>query len=318
MKKHTVVSMFSGCGGMDLGFLGGFDANGKHYAKNPFEIVWANDLNPNACRTYEANLGHQIHVGSVWDHIDTMPESCDVVIGGFPCQDISINGKRAGVAGARSGLYKAMVDAVEKMRPRIFVAENVRGLLYAYNKDSLAKVLSDFTAIGYDVSIKLYHAAAYGVPQKRERVMIVGVLNGSVPFEHPTPLLEKPDWVSSRSAIEDLEGVDQDPEFSHVWSLARASSDQGSRVLNPDVPAHTIRAECHGNNQFHYKLPRRISMREAARFQTFPDKFIFHAKLRETERMIGNAVPPVLGWHVAGAVLECLEKTEGAVSIAAE
>ncbi len=303
---------------MDLGFMGGFHAGGRRYDEKPFEIVWANDLNAAACRTYEANLGHQIHVGSIWDHMKSMPESCDVVIGGFPCQDISINGKRAGVAGARSGLYKAMVDAVQQMRPRVFVAENVRGLLYAYNKDSLAKVLSDFTAIGYDVSIQLYHAAAYGVPQKRERVMIVGVLNGSAPFRHPAPLLKKPDWISSRTAIEDLEGLDQNPDFSHVWSLARASSDQGSRVLNPDAPAHTIRAECHGNNQFHYKLPRRISMREAARFQSFPDEFIFHARLRETERMIGNAVPPVLGWHVAGAVLECLENTSSTISVAAE
>ena len=139
---YRVVSMFSGCGGMDLGFAGGFEACGQHYAQQPFKVVWANDLNPFACATYQHNLHHPIHVGSVWDHLDSLPNQCDVVIGGFPCQDISINGKRAGVAGARSGLYRAMVETVRRTRPKMFVAENVRGLLFAYNAGSLEQVAS--------------------------------------------------------------------------------------------------------------------------------------------------------------------------------
>ena len=90
-------------------------------------------------------------------------------------------------------------------------------------------------------------------------------------------------------------------------------------MLDPDKPAHTVRAECHGNNQFHYSLPRRISMREAARFQTFPDSFLFKARLRETERMIGNAVPPALAWHMGTAVHATLQAfDEAKVQIAAE
>lgn len=320
MSRHSVVSMFSGCGGMDLGFMGGFTALGTAYAAHPFDIVWANDLNPYACRTYSHNLGHPILQGSVWDHMDSLPASADVVIGGFPCQDISINGKRAGVAGARSGLYTAMVEAVNRLHPKVFVAENVRGLLYAYNKGSLEKVLRDFSALGYKVSLQLYHAAAYGIPQKRERVMIVGVRDDHVPFHHPQPVLEKPDWPSSQSAIKDLEDHPRDEGFSHIWSEARKSSDQGGRVLDATKPSHTIRAECHGNNQFHYRLPRRISMREAARFQTFPDDFLFQAKLRETERMIGNAVPPVLAWHIGHEVAKSLQAFDlsPSVSVAAE
>ncbi|MEQ6204014.1 DNA (cytosine-5-)-methyltransferase [Sulfitobacter sp. HNIBRBA2951] len=320
MKKFKVVSMFSGCGGMDLGLMGGFDFLGKFHAPLPFDIIWANDLNKYACETYRHNLKHDILEGSVWDHINSLPESCDLVIGGFPCQDISINGKRAGVAGKRSGLYTAMVEAVDKLQPNMFVAENVRGLLYKYNEESLAKVLTDFSALGYEVSYKLYHAADYGVPQRRERVFIVGVKNGVTKFEPPLPFLDKHSWITSSQAISDLENAEQDPEYSHIWSLAQKSSDQGSRKLDAGKTSHTIRAECHGNNQFHYKLPRRISMREAARFQTFPDDFLFRARLRETERMIGNAVPPVLAWHLGQSLIKTLSSIKKPVhaDIAAE
>lgn len=306
-NNYKVVSLFSGCGGMDLGLMGGFSFLGKHYAERPFDVIWANDLNPFACKTYEHNLKHPILQGDVWGHLDSLPEACDVVVGGFPCQDISINGKRAGVAGERSGLYRAMVETVRRMQPKVFVAENVRGLLYKYNADSLKQVLEDFTALGYDVTYQLYHAADFEVPQRRERVFIVGVKGGTVPFTPPKPTLDKHTWITSKAAIADLAGLEQDADYSHVWSLAKKSSDQGGRKLDPNKTSHTIRAECHGNNQFHYELPRRISMREAARFQTFPDDFIFKAKLRETERMIGNAVPPVLAWHMANSLLETLE-----------
>jgi len=312
--------MFSGCGGMDLGFMGGFKFLNKRYAKLPFEIVWANDFNSYACETYLHNLKHNIHVGDVWENLDSMPDSCDIIIGGFPCQDISINGKRAGINGKRSGLYRAMVEAVSKIKPKMFIAENVRGLLYKYNEESLKTVIKDFSMLGYDVSLQLYHAADYEVPQRRERVFIVGVLNSIAEFEHPKPLLDKSNWITSKQAIADLESVEQDAEYSHIWSNARKSKDQGSRTLNADKTSHTIRAECHGNNQFHYLLPRRISMREAARFQTFPDEFLFKAKLRQTERMIGNAVPPVLAWHLAKSVAKTLKEYDfnSGTKIAAE
>lgn len=319
-SNYKVVSMFSGCGGMDLGLMGGFEFLGKKFSKQPFKIIWSNDLNPYACDTYRSNLNHPIHVGSVWDHFESLPDDCDLLIGGFPCQDISINGKRAGVAGERSGLYRAMVDAVERMKPSMFVAENVRGLLYKYNEDSLKQVIADFSELGYKVTFELYHAADYGVPQRRERVFIVGVKDDAVPFVPPTPTHNKNTWITSSDAIADLEDLDQNADYSHIWSLARKSSDQGGRKLDPDKTSHTIRAECHGNNQFHYKLPRRISMREAARFQTFPDNFLFKGRLRETERMIGNAVPPVLAWHMGRQVRKTLDelRTAKSLSVAAE
>jgi len=310
----SVISLFSGCGGMDLGFLGGFQVFGRDYPRLPFNVVWANDLNEAACRTYRRNIGQHVVSGSIWDHMDSMPSEADVIIGGFPCQDLSVNGKRAGVAGSRSGLYRAMVEAIDRVKPRVFVAENVKGLLLKYNRDSLEQVISDFTSLGYRVSYQLYRAVEYGVPQKRERVFIVGLSNPEDTFSPPHPERSPSTWMTASEAIEDLEHIEEAPEINHIWSRANRSPEQGNRRLDAHRPAHTIRAECHGNIQYHYKLPRRISMREAARIQTFPDDFIFESRLRETERQIGNAVPPVLAWHVAHAVADTLDATHAAPS----
>jgi DNA (cytosine-5)-methyltransferase 1 len=292
---------------MDLGFVGGFDFLGSHYPRTGFEITWANEINPAACKTYKQNIGDHIITADVKDVLDQLPDTADVVIGGFPCQDISINGKMLGINGKRSGLYTYIVKTIEKVKPKIFVAENVGGLLLKQNEYSLKKILEDFRSLGYDVSDpKSYNAADYGVPQTRERVFIVGTQKGLSKFSPPLPTHRSP--ITAKEAIGDLEGREQDKAFSHIWSLANVSGEQGNRRLLADRPGYTIRAECHGNIQFHYALSRRISMREAARIQSFPDTFIFPCKLRETERQIGNAVPPVLAWHVAEAVKKAIKE----------
>ena len=309
--SYTVVSLFSGCGGLDLGFRGGFSFLGTEYTRNPFEIIWANEINKAASATYRANVDERIVEGAIEDKFETMPVVADVVIGGFPCQDISINGKMAGIDGKRSGLYIWMVKAVDRIRPKVFIAENVKALLMKRHEASLDRVIRDFSAIGYNISYHLYDAADYGVPQTRERVIIVGIRKDiDATFSPPTPITaEKP--VTAKEALQDLENKAEDQSINHIWSAAKPSSGQGLRFLTADAPGTTMRSECHGNLQFHYSLPRRISMREAARIQSFPDDFIFVAKLRETERMIGNAVPPVFAWHVANSVLDVLKEAEG-------
>jgi DNA (cytosine-5)-methyltransferase 1 len=199
-----------------------------------------------------------------------------------------------------------MVEAVKRTHPRVFVAENVKGLLMKYNEDSLEQVLADFGELEYDVSYAPYHAADYGVPQTRERVFIVGTSRSVAPFVPPPAERTPSSWMTAKEAIGDLETVAESESINHIWSRANKSPEQGNRRLIPNRPAYTIRAECHGNIQYHYAIPRRISMREAARIQSFPDSFIFDAKLRETERQVGNAVPPVLAWHIANAILRCL------------
>ena len=306
MKKIKVISLFSGCGGMDLGFLGGFEFLGTKYSKNPFEIIWANELNPAACNTYRSNIGDHIVNGDIWEKIKDIPKEADLVIGGFPCQDISVNGKGAGANGARSGLYRAMVKVVSEVKPKVFIAENVKGLLMRHNMESLKQIITDFKKIGYNVTYHLYSADDFAVPQTRERVIIVGTLAGLPEFVPPKPSTKQP--ITAKDAISDLESFPEDPEFSHIWSKANVSGEQGNRRLKPDRPAYTIRAECHGNIQFHYSLNRRISMREAARFQSFPDNFKFESGLRETERQIGNAVPPVFAWNIARSTLNLLKE----------
>ena len=290
---------------MDLGFTGGFTANKKEYKQHPFDIIWANEINKFACQTYRRNFPHKLIEGDIWQHINNLPTSASVVIGGFPCQDISINNKNAkGVFGKRSGLYRAMVEVVKRLQPSIFIAENVRALLYQNNADSLRQILNDFSKLGYDVTYQLYNAADYGVPQTRERVFIVGTKNCT--FIHPKPVLNQSKWVSAGEVLADLEDHPRDEDWSHIWSLASKGTDQGNRTLKKHRPGYTMRAECHGNTHYHYKLERRISMREGARMQSFPDNFIFESKLRETERQVGNAVPPVLAWHVARNVADFL------------
>ncbi len=308
MSRHTVVSLFSGCGGMDLGFEGGFVFGGRQYDRLPFDVVWANDIREAACATYKLNLRHDIHIGDISDHIVSLPESADVVIGGFPCQDVSINGCRSAGEGGRTVLYRRMIEAVEATEPTVFVAENVKGLLMPHGRAFFARMLQDFELPGYTVHHQLHLASDYGVPQRRERIFIVGV-KGDRPFTHPAAITDA--VMTTQEALRDLEDAPECADTAHVWSKAKESPDQGRRKLVADKPATTIRAEHHGNIQWHYNRPRRISLREAARLQSFPDAFRFPAGMRESERQIGNAVPPVLAWHIAKAVREHLDHDTG-------
>lgn len=297
-RVQRVVSLFSGCGGMDLGFRGGFRFADHFYEELQFDVVWANDISEAACRTYRLNLKHPIHEGDIATSIRTLPDSADAVIGGFPCQDVSINGLRRAETGNRTVLYRYMVEAIRRTRPRVFVAENVKGLLMSHGKPFFDRILAEFSLEGYAVNYRLYLAADYGVPQMRERTFIIGV-RGQRQFDHPTPTSR---IITVGEILADLEYTSASKETSHVWSKAARSPDQGNRRLIANRPATTIRAEHHGNIQWHYRLERRISLREAARLQSFPDEFRFPGGMRETERQIGNAVPPVLAWHIANAL----------------
>ena len=303
--SYRVVSLFAGCGGLDLGFVGGFDFLGKQFRRNKFDVVWANELNPNACKTYERNLGQHIVCGDIKEKIDEIPTGVDVIMGGFPCQDISINGKMQGIKGKRSSLYSYIVEAVKRCRPKVFLAENVGSLLLKQHEQSFKTILADFEALDYNVTYKVYHAEEYGVPQTRERIIFVGTRKDLPEFSPPVPLADNP--ITCGDALRDLEKRPADKMFSHIWSEAAPSGEQGSRKMLENRPGYTIRAECHGNIQFHYKLPRRLSMREAARIQSFPDTFVFPCGIRETERQIGNAVPPVLAWYIAQNIQKVLE-----------
>jgi len=243
-EPYKVVSLFSGCGGMDLGFLGGFAFGKRFYDRQPFEVVWANDIDAQACATYERNLRHPIHCGDVAGVLDTLPASADVVIGGFPCQDVSINGLQQLENGSRTVLYRKMVEAIQRTKPQMFVAENVKGLQQAHGRNFYERMLGEFEGAGYRVSPLLYKASQWGIPQTRERIFIVGV-KGRRKFRHASPLSSSP--MTARDALADLENEQENPDFAHIWSKAARSPEQGNRVLVGNRPSTTLRAEHHDN-----------------------------------------------------------------------
>jgi len=176
MKKNTlkVISLFAGAGGMDLGF------------KNAgYDIVWANDVDPDSVKTYKKNIGDHIILGDI-EKIknNKIPSNIDVVIGGFPCQGFSIANKSRHIDDSRNKLYKQMLRIIKDKKPKYFVAENVGGILTLGKGAVIQKIIKDFKGIGYKVDYKLLNAADFGVPQSRKRVIIIGNRLG---LENPYP-----------------------------------------------------------------------------------------------------------------------------------
>lgn len=332
MSTYKVISLFSGCGGLDLGITGNFEYLGKHYEKNPFEIVWANDINERAVQTLRLNFsGLNVVCGDITEILgidsdeeekqtdffqkEEIPEA-DVVIGGFPCQDFSLAGKRKGLTVKRGKLYQSMAEVIKKIKPKVFLAENVKGLISWENGLAIKTITEDFSKLGYKVSYKLFNTADYGVPQSRERVIIVGIRNDiNSDFKWPAPTHSSTDknllpWITIKEAIGDLEDDEKHQKLpNYGYSKAKYfPGKQGNTVTKADRPAPTMRAEHHGNIEFHYSLSRRLSAREAARIQTFPDNFVFFKSVTDAYRQVGNAVAPVFGWHLAKMLTEILDK----------
>ena len=312
MKKYSILSLFSGCGGLDLGFLGGFESLGKKYPKHGFEIKWANDIEKNACETFYKYFNHQIVCGDIRNILkgsqigmfdDPIPSKVDIVVGGFPCQDFSHAGKRKGFEAKRGTLYQSMGEVIKKTKPKLFLAENVKGLLTMNNGAAIEQIIKDFGELGYNVSYKLFLTADFEVPQKRERVVIIGTKKDVLPkFKFPKPILNEENWITLEKAIGDLENIKEGKFPNHNWSKAKKNNGQGNNAVSKNKPGPTMRAEHHGNIEFHWNKKRRLSAREAARIQSFPDDFIFYPSTSSAYKQIGNAVPPVFGWHIAGSI----------------
>ncbi len=331
MSNYKVVSLFSGCGGLDLGIVGNFNFLNNHYSKNSFDIIWANDINIRACQTIIKNFDHaNVVCGDIVQILDsshcerslfdtelTIPPA-DVVLGGFPCQDFSVAGKRRGLSVERGQLYRSMVKVVALTKPKVFLAENVKGILTWENGSAMNTIIEDFSNLGYNVKYKLFNTADYGVPQTRERVIFVGIRKDlKSDFEWPkathssTDISLKP-WVTIKDAIEDLEDDNKRLSLPNSdYSKAKfCKGKQGNTITKADKPAPTMRAEHHGNIEYHYRLPRRLSAREAARIQSFPDDFVFVKSTSDAYRQIGNAVAPVFAWHMAQMLIDILDKSK--------
>ena len=182
-KKFRVISLFSGAGGMDLGFINA-----------GFEIVWANDFFKEAVESYKKNVDERIVYGDI-TKIDSseMPDDIDLVIGGFPCQGFSVANTKRSMKDERNFLYKEMLRVIDDKKPKFFVAENVKGILSMKKGKVFEMIKKDFKKLGYNVDAQLLNAAEYGIPQARERVVIIGNRIGvKNPYPKPTH------WVDSK------------------------------------------------------------------------------------------------------------------------
>lgn len=388
INKPRVVSLFSGAGGMDLGFI-----------KAGFEIVWANDFDINACETYKNNIGkHIIHGDITKIPSEEIPNDIDVVIGGFPCQGFSVANTKRSIKDERNFLYKELLRVVKDKQPKFFVGENVKGILSLAEGKVFKMIKEDFKNIGYKIEAKLLNSADYGVPQTRQRVIILGNrIEKDIIF--PTPTHDEKTYIPTKKVISHLSNVDtverntkqtvlingkeihnhiaytnvlntfykRDGDITQedicdylkYWRNKRGIStkkvdeyfgykhtaghwfrkdnksgsipkpndwiklkkllgfcnkyddfvtnliekeivfEQSLRVVNWDKPSDTITAS---TPEIHINKQRRLSVRECAIIQTFPDNFIFYGSLSSQHRQVGNAVPPVLATKIANII----------------
>ncbi len=317
---YRVASLFCGCGGADAGLLGGFVFNGKVYEKLPFELVYATDIDQKAINTHKANFScgevvcgdiGTVDAASVPDH--------DVLVGGFPCQSFSTVNPSKNPFDDRANLYRHMVRIAQEKQPSVVIAENVKGFMTLHGGAIFEKVTAAFKKAGYTPYPALLNAADFGVPQKRERVIIVFVrntlqsgyvfpngpnVNNWVPLSAAVPRLRIDDakYYFSKRAVEGMKKAKNNMKRGLAQSLSEpcltVTSHLAKVSLNSRDPVLLVDPE--------KELYRRFTPREAARIQSFPESFIFAGSEGDAYRQIGNAIPPVLFWHISHSVADYL------------
>lgn len=298
----NVVSLFSGAGGLDYGFI-----------MAGHNILWANDLYEDAVETYRKNIGNHIICKDI-SLIDTNDiPNCDIVIGGFPCQGFSVANTKRHIKDTRNTLYKQLIRVIQAKRPTFFLAENVKGILSLGKGEVIKTIISDFQSIGYKVKYKLLNAADYGVPQTRMRVIIVGVREDiDFDYQYPEPTnsqygsLITAQWVSVGEIMAEIPDPNLPNDLpNHQYSKYKLGFNGyiGHRPIDPSKPAPTVtgRGDDKGGVVIlpHPNGLRRMSGRELAAVQSFPLNYEFCGPLSSVYRQIGNAVPPLLAYAVA-------------------
>lgn len=291
-----IISLFSGAGGLDLGLI---------QAGN--EIIWANDIDQNAVSTYKKNIGSHIICDDIRNiELANLPDA-DVVVGGFPCQGFSLANRFRMLDDERNQLYRFFYNVIKKKKPKFFIAENVKGILSLGKGEAIKQIISDFEKAGYYTELHLVNMANYGVPETRQRVIIIGqrkAYGKKMKFRFPNPTHDKEakngleKWVSIKQAIERFPDPDKpNSVLNHEYSQYKVEyrNYTAHRPTNPDKPSPTILARGNGGGGVcaipHYNGKRRLTVRESAAIQTFPDDFEFIGSRGSCYRQIGNAVP---------------------------
>lgn len=308
----SVVSMFSGCGGLDLGVLGGFTFLDEYYAPQPFDILCAYDNDEKAVETYRLNLSDRIECADLTAiDVADIPRA-DVLLGGFPCQDFSSCGHKRGFDGHRGQLYQVMVEYMEVHQPLIALGENVPLLAGMKNGALLDKIVEDLTSVGYRVSVWKINCPDYGLPQSRHRVIIACVRKDIKHVITPPMMTHFMRHRSIDEAIDDLIPVTDEtvPNQSQYFVATKATvgGGQGDHKSQRGRLGYAVRANAKARVHFHHELDRRLTIRECARLQSFPDEFVFPFSASTNLIQIGNAVPPIVGHHLGRAILDFLAK----------
>ena len=319
METLRVASLFCGCGGTDIGILGDFDYLGKHYSSNNTEIVYANDIEQSACDLFEVNFGIRPDNRDIRQvKSEEIPEF-DILTGGFPCQSFSIvaqNPKRLGIKDEKGMLFFEMCRILRDRQPKCFIAENVKGIMTANKHEAFPLILKEFEDSGYDVKYTVINAATFGVPQKRERVIIVGFRKDlHIDFQFPSLVIDnETDYV----ALENC--VDQDVPEKYYFSekavagmMRNRESMNKGRAQDVTKPCNTVGAHL-AKVSLNSTDPvllvdgryRRFTPREVARIQSFPENYKLILSDAAQYRALGNAIPPVMFWYVANQVKKCL------------
>jgi len=350
MKTYKVVSLFAGCGGLDLGF-----------AQAGFQTIWANEYDKTIWETYGYNhKGIKLDKRSIIDIPSSEIPDAYGIIGGPPCQSWSLAGAMRGGKDPRGQLFWEYVRVLKDKRPLFFLAENVPGIISSAHKADFDRLLTEFYDIGYDINYSVLNAKNYGVPQERIRIIIVGYSKEigkkfSFPLiTHASQSLRQMPLLGEKIRMQHLQtlrnAIDDLPEPipareknhtngnslgipNHEYMIGGFSSIYMSRNRKKewDEPSFTIQAggrhaplypesnkmiklgkdewKFDENTRYPY---RRLSVRECARVQTFPDNFIFkYQRLSDAYKMVGNAVPVLLARVIAQRIMEDLVTSKG-------
>ena len=297
----------------------------KKYGKLPFEIVYATDIDEKAITTYKKNFsGGSVVCNDIKKiEISSIP-ACDILVGGFPCQSFSTVNPTKNPFDDRAQLYKEMARVAEAKQPKIIIAENVKGFKTLHGGSIFNTVVAEFEKKGYKVTSSLINASDYGVPQKRERVIIVAVrkdihdIKGDFEFPQKTTEIQK---VPLSVAVPKVDIEDEKYYFSEraVQGLKKAKNNMKrglAQNLNEPcltVTSHLAKTSLNSRDPVllvdpEKELYRRFTPREAARIQSFPDTFKFADSEFDSYKQIGNAIPPVMFWYIAKSVYTFLEK----------
>lgn len=330
--RPRLVSLFSGCGGLDLGF-----------EQAGFERVWANDFDKDAQAVFRLNLG-EIDGRDIREVPAEEIPDCDIVLAGFPCQPFSNAGNRKGVHDSRGMLYQECLRIVEAKKPKVFLFENVKGLMsskYVDGRKLVDVISSDLDEMGYDVTYEVINASDYRVPQNRQRLIMVGVRKElgikyvfpekeskegltlrHIILDIPATVPNQVDWGLSPQALAMIAHIPQGgswkdvpyeklaPRFQRIRdNMQRYHSPNFYRRFSLDEINGTITASAQPENCgiIHPLHNRRYTIREIARIQTFPDDFLFIddslKNITAMYKVIGNAVPPKMANAIAKSIM---------------